>query len=49
MEKQRRKAEELVERSEGEYYSCTMRAERARLEWESAIHKGELRFVKLSR
>ncbi|KAF2354268.1 SH3 domain [Trinorchestia longiramus] len=47
MEKQRRKAEELVQRSEAEYYTCAVRAERARLEWESAIYKGTTCFQTL--
>lgn len=40
MEKQRRKAEEAVQKSDLEYYTCCVRTERARLEWESAIYKG---------
>ncbi|XP_042220680.1 nostrin-like isoform X1 [Homarus americanus] len=40
MEKQRRKAEEAVQKSDLEYYTCCIRAERARLEWESAVYKG---------
>lgn len=47
MEKQRRKAEEMVQRSEVEYYTCSVRAERARLEWESAIYKGTTCFQTL--
>lgn len=40
LEKQRRKAEEAVQKSDLEYYTCCVRTERARLEWESAIYKG---------
>ncbi|XP_047499178.1 uncharacterized protein LOC125045783 isoform X2 [Penaeus chinensis] len=40
VEKQRRKAEEAVQKSDLEYYTCCIRTERARLEWESAIYKG---------
>merc|ERR1712142_67967 len=40
MEKQRRKAEEAVQKGDLDYYTCCMKAERARLEWETAIYKG---------
>ncbi|KAK7073301.1 hypothetical protein SK128_027063 [Halocaridina rubra] len=40
MEKQRRKSEEAVQKSDLEYYTCCVRTERARLEWETAIYKG---------
>ncbi|XP_045110666.1 uncharacterized protein LOC123504311 isoform X3 [Portunus trituberculatus] len=47
MEKQRRKAEEAVQKSDLEYYTCCIRAERARLEWESAVYKGSSCFQTL--
>ncbi|XP_050734362.1 uncharacterized protein LOC127007409 isoform X3 [Eriocheir sinensis] len=47
MEKQRRKAEEAVQKSDLEYYTCCTRAERARLEWESAVYKGSSCFQTL--
>ncbi|RXG72824.1 Nostrin [Armadillidium vulgare] len=40
LEKQRRKAEEAVQKSDVEYYSYCIRTERARQEWESAVYKG---------
>ncbi|KAK4296966.1 hypothetical protein Pmani_030570 [Petrolisthes manimaculis] len=46
-EKQRRKAEESVQKSDLEYYTCCIRAERARLEWESAVYKGSSCFQTL--
>ena len=36
-----------MQRSEVEYYTCSIRAERARLEWESAIYKGTTCFQTL--
>ncbi|KAK8740521.1 hypothetical protein OTU49_002952 [Cherax quadricarinatus] len=47
MEKQRRKAEEAVQKSDLDYYTCCVRAERARLEWESAVYKGSSCFQTL--
>ncbi|XP_071513677.1 uncharacterized protein Nost isoform X3 [Panulirus ornatus] len=47
MEKQRRKAEEAVQKSDLDYYTCCIRAERARLEWESAVYKGSSCFQTL--
>uniref|UniRef100_A0A0K8SFS1 Nostrin n=1 Tax=Lygus hesperus TaxID=30085 RepID=A0A0K8SFS1_LYGHE len=40
MESKRRKAEECVKKADVEYYSVCLRAERSRLEWESAVIRG---------
>lgn len=40
MESKRRKAEECVKKADVEYYTVCLRAERSRLEWESAIVRG---------
>lgn len=40
LESKRRKAEEAVKKADVEYYTFSMRAERARLEWETAVIRG---------
>lgn len=40
LEAKRRKAEEAVKKADVEYYTFSMRAERARLEWETAVIRG---------
>ncbi|XP_075213015.1 nostrin [Lycorma delicatula] len=40
MESKRRKAEDSVKKADVEYYTYCIRAERARLEWESAVTRG---------
>ncbi|KAK9500523.1 hypothetical protein O3M35_001771 [Rhynocoris fuscipes] len=40
LESKRRKAEECVKKADVEYYTVCLRAERSRLEWESAIVRG---------
>ncbi|XP_046669260.1 nostrin isoform X2 [Homalodisca vitripennis] len=40
MESKRRKAEDSVKKADVEYYTYCIRAERARLEWESAVLRG---------
>ncbi|CAH1395573.1 unnamed protein product [Nezara viridula] len=40
METKRKKAEECVKKADIEYYSVCLRAERSRLEWESAVLRG---------
>jgi len=40
LEAKRRKAEEAVQKSDVEYYTFSMRAERARQEWETAVIRG---------
>lgn len=47
MESKRRKAEESVKKADVEYYTYCIRAERARLEWESAILRGSYCFQAL--
>lgn len=40
LESKRRKAEEAVKKADVEYYTFSLRAERARLEWETAVIRG---------
>ncbi|XP_039280905.1 uncharacterized protein LOC111059427 isoform X2 [Nilaparvata lugens] len=44
MESKRKKAEESVKKADVEYYTYCIRAERARLEWESAVTRGSQSF-----
>lgn len=43
----RKKAEESVKKADVEYYSFCVKAERSRLEWESAVTKGSQCFQAL--
>ncbi|CAB3361693.1 Hypothetical predicted protein [Cloeon dipterum] len=47
LETKRRKAEESVKKSDVEYYTYCVRAERARLEWETAVNRGSQCFQAL--
>ncbi|CAG9839210.1 unnamed protein product [Diabrotica balteata] len=47
LEGKKRKAEDAVKKSDIEYYSLCVRAERARLEWESAVLRGASTFQAL--
>ncbi|XP_065216530.1 uncharacterized protein Nost isoform X2 [Planococcus citri] len=47
LESKRKKAEELVKKSDVEYYTYCIRAERARLEWETAVIRGSQCFQAL--
>lgn len=47
MEAKKRKTEEAVKKADYEYYTVCVAAERARLEWESAIVKGCCHFQSL--
>ncbi|KAG8233678.1 hypothetical protein J437_LFUL014120 [Ladona fulva] len=47
LESKRRKAEEAVRKADVEYYTFSIRAERARLEWETAVNKGSQCFQQL--
>lgn len=47
MEVKKRKAEEAVKKSDIEYYTLCVRAERARLEWESGVLRGSATFQAL--
>ncbi|XP_071451671.1 nostrin [Hetaerina americana] len=47
LESKRRKAEEAVRKADVEYYTFSIRAERARLEWETAVNKGSQCFQSL--
>ncbi|CAM1326667.1 NOSTRIN (predicted) [Pycnogonum litorale] len=40
LESKRRKAEEATKRADTDYYSCCVRAERARQEWECSVFRG---------
>ncbi|KAI4465241.1 sh3 domain-containing [Holotrichia oblita] len=47
LEGKKRKAEDAVKKADIEYYTLCVRAERARLEWESAVAKGASTFQSL--
>ncbi|CAG9813904.1 unnamed protein product [Phaedon cochleariae] len=47
LEGKKRKAEDAVKKADVEYYSLCVRAERARLEWESAVLRGASTFQAL--
>ncbi|KAF4527056.1 hypothetical protein B566_EDAN001606 [Ephemera danica] len=47
LESKRRKAEESVKKADVEYYTFCIRAERARLEWETAVSRGSQCFQEL--
>ena len=44
MDLKRKKAEESVKKADIEYYSFCVRAERCRLDWESAVTRGSYCF-----